>query len=136
MISISLNTSVSQTLTDWGQFKREVNVLVAAHKERVPQDLLLSRSLPFEVSSGRLVAKLHDDVGMAIEFAELGVAAWGAALRLVTSEGHKEKLCKNDNEEQIKLAATEREERERKHLEPISPDLHIEPSSKAGGTFQ
>jgi hypothetical protein len=64
-----------------GEYKREVNLLIGALRERVPDDLLASsEGMPIDVVSARLAQRLHENLGFAEEFARWAVDAWGEAL--------------------------------------------------------
>jgi hypothetical protein len=68
--------------------KREINVLVAAHRERIPQELLATSSVPFDIVSARLIRRLQEDLALAEDAAGWAVACWGAALELTSVSVH------------------------------------------------
>jgi hypothetical protein len=64
-----------------GQYKKEINVLVGALKERVAADLMASSTaLPEGVLRARLVKRLHDNLGLSEEAARWAVESWAVAL--------------------------------------------------------
>jgi len=66
------------------EYKREVNVLISALKERVAAELMTaSDALPKEFLIERLTKRLYDNLGIAEEFARWAVESW--AIALVTS---------------------------------------------------
>ena len=63
------------------EYKREVNVLVSALKERVAAELMTaSDAIPKEFLIERLTKRLYDNLGMAEEFARWAVESWAIAL--------------------------------------------------------
>lgn len=67
--------------------RREINVLVAALKERIVDDLLDSgSSLPSEVLLSRCARKLHDQSGIAEDLARWSIESWALALGIVTTD--------------------------------------------------
>jgi F-box protein 11 len=67
-----------------GQYRREVRVLVSALEEKVAADLLrVSGSIPIPVLLAQLTRRLHDNVGMAEEFATWAVESWALALGVI-----------------------------------------------------
>ncbi len=66
------------------EFKRETHLLVAAVKERVVADLLLvSDTLPIELQIQQLAQRLHDNLGIAENFALWTVESWALALDII-----------------------------------------------------
>ena len=64
-----------------GEQRRELNVLVAALKERIPTDLLsASDGIPKELLLARFTVRLHEDRGVIEELARWAVESWALAL--------------------------------------------------------
>lgn len=64
-----------------GEHRREISVLVAAVRERVPTELSASSdSVPMEALVARLTTRLQDNQGIGDELAVWAVRAWAAAL--------------------------------------------------------
>jgi hypothetical protein len=64
-----------------GDHRREINLLVAALKERVPCELLTtSVAVPREVLMARLTRRMQDNHGTSQEFAYWAVESWALAL--------------------------------------------------------
>jgi len=69
-----------------GEYRREVNVLVGALRERVAVDLLASQDgLPPEVLLKRLTKRLVDHLAFAEDAARWAVESWSVALGVVSS---------------------------------------------------
>lgn len=69
----------------WGQYKREINVLVGALKERVALDLTgSSGALPARVLIARLARRLQDNLGYSEVASKWAVESWALALGLIT----------------------------------------------------
>jgi len=69
-------------------YKREVNVLVDALKERVPFELLKANvSFPQEVLLARLVRGLVEDLGLSEDAAVWAVETWALALGVIAKAG-------------------------------------------------
>ncbi len=67
------------------QHKREIVVLVSAAKESVGIELLNNSSgVPKEVLLSRLAKRLHDNLGMAEDFAQWAVESWALALGIAS----------------------------------------------------
>lgn len=66
--------------------KREINLLMAALAERIPQALINARSIPVEVLSEQFIKKLHDHHGISSEFAKWTIDAWKSALNIGSSQ--------------------------------------------------
>ena len=65
-------------------YRREVNVLVAAVTERSACELAIDTSLlPREVFFSRLAARLHDNLGITEDLAHWSIGSWALALRVV-----------------------------------------------------
>lgn len=63
------------------EHKRELNLLIAALKERIPQDLLKnSPSINTDLTVKLLAQRLHDHLGIAEAFALWAVESWALAL--------------------------------------------------------
>jgi hypothetical protein len=68
-----------------GNHPREVNVLITALRERVPQDLLSSQGgTPKPVMIGWLVQRLEDEAGLAKDAAQWAAETWALALGVVS----------------------------------------------------
>ena len=64
-----------------GQYKKEINVLVAALKQRVAADLLASSTaMPGDILRARLMKRLHDNLGLSEEASRWAVESWAVAL--------------------------------------------------------
>lgn len=64
-----------------GQYKKEINVLVGALRERVAVDLMApSAALPEGVLRARLTRRLRDDLGLSEEASRWAVESWAVAL--------------------------------------------------------
>lgn len=64
-----------------GEYKREINVLIGALKERVAADLMSSASaMPLQVLIAQLVTRLEDELALAEEAAKWAVESWTIAL--------------------------------------------------------
>jgi hypothetical protein len=64
-----------------GEHRREINVLVAALKERIPIDLLsASDGIPKELLLSRFTVRLHENQGVTEELARWAVESWALAL--------------------------------------------------------
>jgi uncharacterized RDD family membrane protein YckC len=70
-----------------GQYRKEINVLVNAMQEGIPDKLILSsqNSIPQSIIIARLAKQLHDNLGIDEEAARWSVESWAAALNLVSS---------------------------------------------------
>ncbi|HEX5731985.1 MAG TPA: right-handed parallel beta-helix repeat-containing protein [Blastocatellia bacterium] len=69
-----------------GQYKREINVLVAALKERVALDLTTdSAALPPKVLMARLARRLQDNLGFSEAASKWAVESWALALGVTTT---------------------------------------------------
>lgn len=67
------------------EYKREISVLIAALKERVPWDIVSSRDImPEDFLISQLTRRLYENLGIAEEFARWAVVSWLLALE---SEG-------------------------------------------------
>ena len=69
-----------------GDARREINVLVAALKEKVVGDLQAGGDLPPEALIGRGVKKLQDNAGIAEDLARWAVESWALALGVLAPE--------------------------------------------------
>jgi hypothetical protein len=63
-----------------GSHKREINLLVAAAKARVPEDLQAQTGVPTEMLYASLGARLRDELSLNEDAARWAVEAWAAAL--------------------------------------------------------
>ena len=64
-----------------GEHKREINVLIGALKERVPDDLLnASAQVPLPVLLIQLSRRLQDNLGLTDEAARWAIESWAIAL--------------------------------------------------------
>jgi nitrous oxidase accessory protein NosD len=80
-----------------GQYKREINVLVGALRERVAADLMASSTvLPAGVLRARLERRLRDNLGLSEEASRWAVESWavavGAASALETQAGNANRV--------------------------------------------
>jgi len=67
------------------EHKRELNLLIAALKEGIPQELLKpSPHISIEFSIKRLAQTLHDNLGIAESFAFWTVESWALSLNVLT----------------------------------------------------
>jgi uncharacterized protein YegL len=72
------------------QHKREVVMLVSAAKESVGIELLKNASgLPTAVLLARLARGLHDNLGMAEDFARWAVESWASALGIAVPDSER-----------------------------------------------
>ncbi|HWS55297.1 MAG TPA: hypothetical protein VN228_14265, partial [Pyrinomonadaceae bacterium] len=68
-----------------GGHRREINLLVAAQRERVPLDLLAARrSMPRDLLLARLARRLEDHLALTPDAARWAVESWALALGVVT----------------------------------------------------
>jgi len=68
-----------------GQYRKEINVLMAALQERIPADLQSSQtSVPVVVLIPRLIKRLHDEQGLDEQVARWSVESWALALRVIS----------------------------------------------------
>jgi hypothetical protein len=66
------------------EHKREVNVLMAALREGVAEDLMtMSAAAPEELVFARLRKRLYDNLGIAENFAHWAVESWALALGII-----------------------------------------------------
>lgn len=85
-----------------GGYRREVNILMGALKERVPLDLLAAQStVPRELLLARLAKRLEDQLAFTEDAARWAVESWALALGVVSD--------------------TELEERKRREAEAVPP---------------
>lgn len=71
-----------------GQYKREINVLIGALREKVATELLAStRSLPGEVIRARLANRLQDHLALSEQASRWAVESWALALGLDSAAG-------------------------------------------------
>jgi ribosomal protein L7/L12/sugar lactone lactonase YvrE len=77
---------VEALLRDYaGQHRREINAIVSALRERVPDDLLGSHGgAPTELLLGRLAARLDENLGLAPDLSRWAVETWALALGVVS----------------------------------------------------
>ncbi|MDD1607710.1 MAG: formylglycine-generating enzyme family protein [Methylococcaceae bacterium] len=67
------------------EHKRELNLLIAALKEGIPQQLLIPSShISIEFTIKRLAQTLHDNLGIAESFAFWAVESWALSLNVLT----------------------------------------------------
>lgn len=57
-------------------YKREINLLLAALSERVPQILLSTSTIPREILVGQLTKKLHDHHGITDDYGRWAIEVW------------------------------------------------------------
>ncbi len=63
------------------EFKREINILIGALREKIPADLLsTSDTMPKQILLARLKKRLYDNLGIAEEFAGWAVESWASVL--------------------------------------------------------
>ncbi len=82
------------------QYKREINVLVEALKERVASDLMNSSlAMPGLVLKAKLTRRLQDDLGLSEEASKWAVDSWAMALGIASvdesGEGGPEQFPSN-----------------------------------------
>jgi Right handed beta helix region len=71
-----------------GQYKKEINVLVGALKQRVAADLMASSAaMPASVLRARLINRLHDNLGLSEEASRWAVESWAVALGTASIAG-------------------------------------------------
>lgn len=64
-----------------GEYRREINVLISALKERVPEDLLSApEGVPLSVLLVQLSRRLQDNLGVTDEAARWAVESWAVCL--------------------------------------------------------
>jgi outer membrane protein assembly factor BamB len=74
-------------LDQCGEYKREVNILIAALEEHVVDDLMhISAGVPTELVLTRLSERLYDNRGMEKEAARWGVESWALALGMSVAQ--------------------------------------------------
>ncbi len=67
------------------EYKREINVLIIALKEKVAADLMTaSDAIPKEVQLARFTKRLYDNLGIAEEFVQWAVEAWDLAWSVIS----------------------------------------------------
>ncbi|MCP4347149.1 MAG: DUF1566 domain-containing protein [Desulfobacterales bacterium] len=67
------------------EYKREINLLIIALKEKVAADLMTaSDTMPKEVQLARFTKRLYDNLGIAEEFAQWTVDSWALALGVIS----------------------------------------------------
>ncbi len=70
-----------------GQYKKEINVLIGAMRERVAADLIASSTaMPGGVLRARLEKRLHDNLGLSEEASRWAVESWAVALGAASIE--------------------------------------------------
>ncbi len=66
------------------QYKREINLIISALKEKVAADFITSsNATPKEILVNRFAQRLYDNLGIATEFAEWAVESWALALGVI-----------------------------------------------------
>jgi hypothetical protein len=74
-----------------GAYRREINILTGALKERIPLDLLAAQSaIPRELLLMRLAKRLEDQLALTEEAARWAVDSWALALQIVTDAQFEE----------------------------------------------
>jgi uncharacterized membrane protein YkvA (DUF1232 family) len=64
-----------------GEYRREINLLISALKERVPEDLQhVPDGMPLPVLIAQLTQRLQDTLGLTQESAQWAVTTWGVCL--------------------------------------------------------
>lgn len=75
-----------------GEYRREINILISALKERVPLDLLAAQgSMPRELLLNRLSKRLEDQLAVTEGAARWAVDSWALALGVVTNAEAEER---------------------------------------------
>lgn len=75
-----------------GGHRREINIIMGAHEERVPADLIAAgNSVPRDVLLARLAARLRDNLAYTADAARWGVETWAVALGVVSEAELKER---------------------------------------------
>ncbi len=70
-----------------GAHRREINVLVTAIEERVPDDLLAAhRAMPLELLLTRIEKRLEEQTALTAEAARWAVESWALALNVATDD--------------------------------------------------
>ena len=83
----STPTQVEALLRDLcGEYRREINLLMSALKDKVPADLLSASVTPTELLIGRLTIRLRDNHSLTEEAARWSVESWALALGRVTRD--------------------------------------------------
>ena len=69
-----------------GQYRKEINLLINAQKEKIPAELLNSQnsSLPINLTIARLIKRLEDNLAIKPEAAKWSVESWALTLNLIT----------------------------------------------------
>jgi len=68
-----------------GAHKREISILVAAARDRIPHELLsFNHSIPIEIILSKLAKRLHTNLGLTDDAARWCVESWSLALKLTT----------------------------------------------------
>jgi len=87
------------------EFRRETHLLVVAIKERVVADLLLMpTALPVPLQIQQLAQRLHDNLGIAENFALWTVESWALALNVIDKPSQA--LSLQENETSLALRKT------------------------------
>jgi len=87
------------------EFRRETHLLVVAIKERVVADLLLMpTALPVPLQIQQLAQRLHDNLGIAENFALWAVESWALALNVIDKPSQA--LSLQENETSLALRKT------------------------------
>ncbi|AMW31087.1 hypothetical protein [Arthrospira platensis] len=63
-------------------YKREIKILIDAHREGVPNDLISSK-LPPELSIQNISQKLQNNCGLSLEMSKWAVDSWAIALKII-----------------------------------------------------
>lgn len=75
-----------------GGHRREINIIMGAHEERVPADLMAAgNSVPRDVLLARLAARLRDNLAYTPEAARWGVETWALALGVLSEAELRER---------------------------------------------
>ena len=69
------------------EYKREINLLMSAIRERIVADLINSSATqPIEILLVKLKQRLYNNLGVAQEFANWAVDSWALALGVISKE--------------------------------------------------
>lgn len=80
-------TRIEALLRDMcGEYRREINLLVSALKDKVAADLLSASATPAELLISRLTTRLRDNHSLTEDAARWAVESWALALGRITRE--------------------------------------------------
>ncbi len=69
-----------------GEYRREINLLISVAEEQGAIDLLGASSMPVAMQVVQVTTRLHENRGLAEEFARWGVISWALALGLIAED--------------------------------------------------